>query len=144
MVVTYHDRQLSILWPMHQPRQCHRKCCFSFFFFPLVTNTVHRWSYFKICQWVENQTIIIHLLTNKTRHRHFKNLSPTEKLQQFYRYIMTNICQICQKFQIQVHANSNECQSTIPGFLISKKCFHRFKLSFFFQEDQTKDNPFSY
>lgn len=50
---------------------------------------------------------------------------------------MTNICQICQKFQIQVHANSNECQSTIPGFLISKKCFHRFKLSFFFQEDQT-------
>lgn len=110
---------------------------FLFFFFLWLPTPFIGGVICKICQWVENQTIIIHLLTNKTRHRHFKNLSPTEKLQQFYRYIMTNICQICQKFQIQVHANSNECQSTIPGFLISKKCFHRFKLSFFFQEDQT-------
>lgn len=65
MVVTYHDRQLSILWPMHQPRQCHRKCCFSFFFFLWLPTPFIGGVICKICQWVENQTIIIHLLTNK-------------------------------------------------------------------------------
>lgn len=46
MVLTYHDRQLSILWPMHQPNIAIVSAVFLMcVFFCLVTDTVHRWSY---------------------------------------------------------------------------------------------------
>lgn len=54
IVLTYHDRQLSILWPMHQPRHCYRKCRFFVCFFfvwlptPFIGGVIC-----KICQWVE-------------------------------------------------------------------------------------------